>query len=410
MEPFLAIGDILAQAGHEVVCVMPEQFRDLVSDTPHQFAPLDRRFMDLIDGEAGRAIMGQKGSVWVRLGAYAQLVRDSLQLQRDIIREQKEYIEQFRPDRVISHPKCIFARIWGMKHPGRAICVSPVPNMTHPVAESSHIGFAKDFGPWGNRLSFSIVNNLTALMAARYTKPYRSCFAGLKLSRSSIFHYLRYQERVLYLVSPSLVSRPNDWPGVAKIMGYYERKKTNHWQPTQALAAFLSKYAKEKISFITFGSMVNDNPHAKTAAIVKVLRDNKIPAILNLSSGGLQELSNVPDHVFFVNTIPYEWIFPKVHNVVHHGGSGTTHTAVKHGCASLIIPHIIDQFYWNRKLASLGLGPLGIKIKRLTAATFSPLILELRNNDDYRKNAERIKVKFAEEARPQVLLEELLKD
>lgn len=206
MEPFLAVGDLLSQAGHEVICVMPDQFRALVADTSHQFVPLDRRFMDLIDGESGRAIMGQKGSVFARLRAYAQLVKDSLQLQRDIVREQKEYIEQFQPDRVICHPKCIFARVWGMKHPGRAICVSPVPNMTHPVSDASPIGFANDFGPWGNRLSFSFVNNLTAMMAARYVKPYKGFFEGVKLSRSTIFQYFRNTERVLYLVSPSFGS------------------------------------------------------------------------------------------------------------------------------------------------------------------------------------------------------------
>lgn len=192
-------------------------------------------------------------------------------------------------------------------------------------------------------------------------------------------------------------------------MGYYERKKTNHWQPPPELEAFLAKYAQEKITFITFGSMVNDDPPGKTKAIIKVLQQHGIPAIINTSSGGLQTLPEAPDHVYFVNTIPYEWIFPKVHSVVHHGGSGTTHTVLEHGCPSLIIPHIIDQFYWNRKVAAMVLGPLGVKVKRLTASTFGPLLLDLRENGSCLDYARRLKEEVNEEANQQILLEELLR-
>lgn len=409
MEPFLAIGDVLARAGHEVVCVMPEQFRELVADTGHAFAPLDRRFMDLIDGEAGQAIMGQKGNVFNRLRAYGQLIKDSLKIQKVIIQEQRDYIAEHKPDRVVCHPKCIYARVWGMKHTGKAICASPIPNMTHPVSESSHIGFSKDFGPWGNRLSFRLVNNITALMAARYARPFKADFPNLKLSRSAILAYFRQKERVLYQVSPSLISRPEDWPESAKIMGYYERTKTNNWEPGDGLLNFLRQHSAKKITFITFGSMVNDDPEGKTRSILKVLAKHKIPAIINTSSGGLVAMKEAPDHVHFVNNIPYEWIFPKVHSIVHHGGSGTSHTCLKHGCASLIIPHIIDQFFWNQKLAKLGVGPLGVKVKKLTEKSFEPLLLELRSKEGYKRKAVQLQLQMKEEGKDEALLEELEK-
>ena len=67
MEPFLALGELLAARGHEVVCVMPDQFAALVADTPLGFRPLDRGFLELIEGETGRAFMGQKGNFIHRL-------------------------------------------------------------------------------------------------------------------------------------------------------------------------------------------------------------------------------------------------------------------------------------------------------------------------------------------------------
>jgi hypothetical protein len=44
------------------------------------------------------------------------------------------------------------------------------------------------------------------------------------------------------------------------------------------------------------------------------------------------------------------------------GGSGTTHLALKDGCASLAIPHIIDEIVWNQIIADFGAGPKGGKL------------------------------------------------
>lgn len=95
--------------------------------------------------------------------------------------------------------------------------------------------------------------------------------------------------------------------------------------------------------------MINNDPTEKTKIILNILQRNGIPAIINTASGGLVEPENYDkEQFYFVNRIPYDWVFPKLYAVIHHGGSGTTHTAIKYGCASLIIPHIIDQYVWNK--------------------------------------------------------------
>ena len=58
--------------------------------------------------------------------------------------------------------------------------------------------------------------------------------------------------------------------------------------------------------------------------------------------------------------------FPKIYAVIHHGGSGTTHQGLKYGCATMIIPHIIDQFVWNKIIYNIGAGPKGIKVDKIT--------------------------------------------
>ncbi|MCH7525245.1 MAG: glycosyltransferase, partial [Bacteroidetes bacterium] len=87
------------------------------------------------------------------------------------------------------------------------------------------------------------------------------------------------------------------------------------------------------------------------------------------------------------------------------GGSGTTHSALKYGCPSLIIPHFIDQFFWNKTIHKLKIGPKGISIKRMNTDNFAILLLDLLENDTYRKNAELI----AEEMKKENDTEKLIK-
>jgi UDP:flavonoid glycosyltransferase YjiC (YdhE family) len=407
MEPFLAVGDLLLKAGHEAVCVMPAQFRELAEGAGFPFEPLDWRFLELIDGSSGRAIMGQKGSAVSRAWQLGKLAKESLSIQNDIVQEQRDAIVKHQPDRVLYHPKCVFARAWGIGHPGQAIVISPIPNWLHPVHKYPHIAFNVDFGRRGNLLSYSMVNYITALMTARYVKPFTADFPGCKFNRKAISRYMQEEERALYLVSPTLFPRPDYWPDRAKVPGYFERAKTGNWSPPTGLPEFLARFKDEHITFITFGSMVNADPQATTNAIIEVLRNHQIPAIINTSSGGLLHQEDVPPHIHFVNNIPYEWIFPKVHSVVHHGGSGTTHTAVKYGCASLIIPHIIDQLFWNKRVAELGAGPLGVKIKRLDEPSFERLVLDLRANLGYKESAIELSRQMDGEASIGSLVEEL---
>ena len=70
-----------------------------------------------------------------------------------------------------------------------------------------------------------------------------------------------------------------------------------------------------------------------------------------------------------------------------HGGSGTTHLGVKYGCASLIIPHIMDQHIWNDMNVKLGVGPKGISIGKLNLPDLTLLILAVYFTEKYKTRA-----------------------
>ncbi|MFX0558205.1 glycosyltransferase [Maribacter sp. CXY002] len=102
--------------------------------------------------------------------------------------------------------------------------------------------------------------------------------------------------------------------------------------------------------------------------------------------------------MLFVNRIPYDWVFPKLYAVIHHGGSGTTHTAIKYGCASMIIPHIIDQYVWNKIVFQKGLGPLGIDVSEISVKNLEPKIMDLYTNTWYKENAEKTGLEIRNES------------
>lgn len=240
------------------------------------------------------------------------------------------------------------------------------------------------------------------------TKKYHKQLFGKTINPLHIRKRLLNKTKSFYTVSSSLFLQPKNWKKNANVVDYFERNKSENWKADKSLELFIEKY--DKIVFITFGSISNTNPTQKTEAILSVLSKHKIPVIINTSWGGLIKPEKYPEHIYFVNTIPYDWIFPKMYAVIHHGGSGTTHLALKYGCASLIIPHFIDQFYWNTIIHKLKVGKKGVSIKKMNKSNFEVLLLDLLSNENYKKNAELIAKQMQGENNTEKLMELILKE
>src|SRR5581483_4080539 len=53
--------------------------------------------------------------------------------------------------------------------------------------------------------------------------------------------------------------------------------------------------------------------------------------------------------------------------VVHHGGAGTTTAAARAARPQVVVPHILDQFYWAHRVEVLGVGPRAVLETLVTA-------------------------------------------
>jgi len=56
----------------------------------------------------------------------------------------------------------------------------------------------------------------------------------------------------------------------------------------------------------------------------------------------------------------------------------------------MIIPHIIDQFVWDKIIYDIGVGPKGVKISRITNKNLELKVLELFNNRSFKEKSEKI--------------------
>lgn len=62
------------------------------------------------------------------------------------------------------------------------------------------------------------------------------------------------------------------------------------------------------------------------------------------------------DDCLVVGEVNQQALFRRVAAVVHHGGAGTTTTAALAGVPQVVVPQVVDQPHWARRVVELGIG------------------------------------------------------
>jgi sterol 3beta-glucosyltransferase len=187
--------------------------------------------------------------------------------------------------------------------------------------------------------------------------------------------------------SRHVVPSPTDWPAHARMPGYWFLDGPATWQPPLSLVSFLE--AGDPPVYVGFGSMVGSKAAHVSRVIVDALQKAKVRGILATGWGGLTA-GDLPDTIHRIDEAPHDWLFPRVAAVVHHGGAGTTARGLRAGRPTLVCPFIVDQPFWGRRVHELGAGPAPIAQKALRTDNVAQALRELRDNEDFRRNAESI--------------------
>ena len=191
------------------------------------------------------------------------------------------------------------------------------------------------------------------------------------------------QMPVLYCYSPSVVPKPSDWSEWAYVTGYWFLDSPSNWQPPQDLVDFLES-GKPPI-YIGFSSSTNHTQRTIESA-VRALAKTGQRFILFAGKNRLEN-TDLPVEVFRVDSVPFDWLFPKVSGVIHHGGAGTMAAALRAGVPSLTIPYGTDQPFWGKRAAKLGVGLSPISPTKLTVDGLAAAIRTMNTDENMKARA-----------------------
>lgn len=361
VQPFVALGIGLAERGHAVRLATYASFETYVRAYGLDFAP--------VEGDPQAMLNERQGQEWVETGrrgtgfargfrdvvgpALYQGTADALAACADAelllfagptfytfynaaeklnLPFIQTYLQPIHPTRTF--PSAIFPSRWGGH--------SPTNYLTHVFGGQAF---------W--QLMRPIVNDI------RRTK--------LSLPPLSFFgpflDMMRHKLPVLYGYSPTVLPKPPDWNDALHVVGYWFLPDES-WQPPADLAAFLA--AGSPPVYVGFGSMVSRDPMHLTQIILDALERAGQRGIILGGWAGLAE-TDLPASVLRLESVPHDWLFPRVAAVVHHGGVGTTHEGLRAGRPSVLVPFFGDQPFWADRVSALRAGPPGIPQEELTA-------------------------------------------
>jgi len=211
---------------------------------------------------------------------------------------------------------------------------------------------------------------------------------GLPRARNLLTEVWASPTANLIAVSPTLSPRPDDWPEHHHMTGSWSAPLATHGALDTELDEFLDAGAPPV--FVTFGSMMpaDEGRHEETVELlVRAVRGAGRRLIMQTPRA--REIDAGED-VFAVGTCPHRVVCSRCALVVHHGGAGTTQTALRAGVPSVIVPHLADQFFWASRVAKLGAGLEAPGRAKVTAARLQKSITRAMDDASLAERARRL--------------------
>jgi sterol 3beta-glucosyltransferase len=190
-------------------------------------------------------------------------------------------------------------------------------------------------------------------------------------------------------VSPHVAPPDPRWPPYVYMTGYWFARSPLEWTPPDELLAFLE--AGERPIAVSLGVMSLAGEATREAACItlEALSRAGVRAVVQ----GWDEVlagAELPDTVYHTGPLPHTWLFDRVSAVVHHGGFGTTASALRAGVPAVVVPHIIDQIYWGQRVYELGVGPKFIHRASLKVDTLAEAIAQVAGDGEMRARAAQL--------------------
>ena len=395
VRPFVALGHALAKRGHQVEMVYTE-----IGDRRYEAVAASLGF-------TARAVASPVVSPERATELGLKLLRTRNQLQQGLLISRallEPTIEETfaaavdlcrRSDLMVHH---------FLLHSARAAAeLAHVPAITLQFAHmlipsrTIHPPGTPRLGEWGNVAGWKLARLALNLTLLRDVNRFRSS-RGLPPIADLMDG--GWPSHLLNLVasSPALIDRPPDWPAWNQLCGFLDLPSHDHESLSPQVEAFLGDGPAPV--FMGFGSLM---PIAGDQHLLDTIATFEEAASLAGCRAIVQSEIERPsgDRVLFVRRTPHHLVFPRCAAVVHHAGAGTTHTTLRAGVPSVLVPHVSDQFGWSEELRRLGVAPAPIRRTRFTAPTLASRITEVLSTPRMKQAAMAIRSRMQADNGPE---------
>ncbi|MFD7500164.1 glycosyltransferase [Streptomyces sp. NPDC059850] len=377
--PLTGVGVRLAEDGHTVTIATHEQHRALVEGCGLGFRVLP----DLpVSAQADDSTLGSARVYAQRMRAHAPVL---LETAMESARDADLLLASHMMPVAYHVAECL-----GIPSMGLHL------NAVEPTGEFQ-VMFARgrSLGPLVNRTLTRTVRALLLRPVLGAVNDLRRSHRLPELRTPAAIHREQAARRwpVLHGFSPTVLPRPAHWRDELEVVGYWWPAEPGMWQPRQELRDFLD--AGPPPVFLDFGPAEVGSVDVDLRAVLDAaVRRNGLRAVVQ---AGWSDASFRDDEVYSVTQVSHSWLLPRTRAAVHHAGAGTTAAALRAGVPSMAVPSMLDQFFWARRAARLGVGPGHLPLQDLNPGQLADRVRRLTTEEHYAGRAREVARRIAGE-------------
>jgi sterol 3beta-glucosyltransferase len=382
VQPFLALAAGMSEAGHDVTFATHREFEGAVEALGLRFSALE--------GDPRQILQSPEGLAWLEAGG------NPLRGTRRLLDVARPLARQLMTDSELACRDAQAIIYSPLASPGFHLAEArAIPSFLAPLVPLARTRVFPEVGAPTWRLG-GIYNLVTHVLGEQFgwqpfrkeINRWRKTSLGLRaLPLRGPFSSDRWKRQPRLLgYSPTLAPRPRDWPSHVHVTGYWFLDRDDAWTPPPELVNFIDD--GEAPVFVGFGSMPDRDPAGLNRIVREALQRVGRRGIVGRGWGGLS--SETTEDVFVIDDVPHAWLFPRMAAIVHHGGAGTTHTAVRAGRPNVVVPFFTDQPFWGRRVAEAGVGPPPIRRRDLSANALARALESALSDDAMATRAELV--------------------
>lgn len=390
VQPFIALGMGLQEAGYRVKLASHANFESMVKENGLDFAAIEGNPQEMFQGESARVAMKTRNPIEFsrRLSQVLHPIMSAAQLDSWAACQDTD---------VIVAGSIAF---WAVDIAERlqvpcfyAFLQPAAPTTAFPASIAPPS--SGRLGGLYNRLTYSVLYRLIWLLISSSINQFRQSTLQLPLAKKTLFNRMRdLQIPLLSAVSPSIVSIPKDWTALDYMAGYWFLDSASDFTPSVSLLDFLADGLPPV--YIGFGSMIGPEVIRTIEIALEALIKTGQRGLLMTGWSGFSK-SDLPSHIHKTSSIPHDWLFPKMQCVIHHGGAGTTAATFRSGIPGIPIAFIADQPFWAYRAYKLGVSPAPIDRRKMTVEQLAEAILETIHDSGMRNRATELGKKIRQE-------------